>query len=678
MSRLVCYDSLTSPRSANVPLICSLEPRPTLQLLYWGALSFLSLPALSSGTWPLCFFWLGQSLLLWPGHAMAQQDAVWTTVVGGLASKWTRVPNQRTRSGFSWTTPSVVSAAGFSSVVPPLSGHPHDVGWPILGLAYLLFTHTMGLLGSTAHAFSCLGQRNLRKRGRNWLNKSSLQNRFFSPAFCPLPDGGQTSCQKSPGRSREIGGCCACMVSIVWPTSDMIGSLIGAQRQSGQWQRSVLHSVVSLGLSGVQGSARPSEHWGIFWRRPLAMSGISAMSALTHVHPFIPSYAQERTAHLLWWETYRTTWSLGKQRCNFPQLVVSHTPCAADVVTHNRWKTCATLIGTIMDRRAVTHHSSFVYTVPQRKKSVWQTSANSAVIMLSGRAACWGLKLTPSGSQQCGRTTGMAGWKNWDQAKWKQKEHRKTEDTPSHQDAIWKTAPASQPSWSQANQASWTAATGAAWHRTSAAASSSSSSGDCCYLKKAPTESKPKTTEDPWTKVDPWQTSMTWSAQGQAPWGAVVSDGQLDTQQSWTAPPQNDRQVDTQQSQVPWTPGTERRTKYGVLLSPVFTAFGAAANLNTTAAQDHKAAVEGRTALQKVRPQAGKNGQNTKVHRRGHEQPADIGTGPGRRSSRRWMGLLVPPRSRCRRRTKTRPGKSSTNGWRTEVWVTCGRSEISR
>ena len=190
----------------------------------------------------------------------------------------------------------------------------------------------------------------------------------------------------------------------------MIEKHIGVRKQSGQWQRSVLHFIASLGLSGVQGSVGPSEHWRISWRMPHATSGISAMSALTRVHLSIPSYAQDRTAHLLWWETYHIWWSWGKQRCNFPQLVASHTLCADDVVTHKRWKICATLIVAIMDRRAVTHHSSCVFTLPL-KISDWQTSAISAVINLLGRAAFWGLKVRPSGSLQRGRTTGMVAWK---------------------------------------------------------------------------------------------------------------------------------------------------------------------------------------------------------------------------------------------------------------------------
>ena len=260
------------------------------------------------------------SLCFWLGRAMAQQDAVWTTDIGGRVCTWTRVPNQRTRSGFSWTTPSVVSAAGFSSVVPPLSGHPHDVGWPILGAGLLIVYSHDGHLGSMALAFSCLGQRNLMEQIRFWSKTTTLQSRFFSPAFCPLPDGGQTYCQKLPGRSREIGGCCACMVSTVWLSSDMIEKLIGVRKQSGQWQRSVLHFIASLGLSGVQGSVGPSEHWRISWRMPHATSGISAMSALTRVHLSIPSYAQDRTAHLLWWETYHI-WIL--EACSSPRLALN-------------------------------------------------------------------------------------------------------------------------------------------------------------------------------------------------------------------------------------------------------------------------------------------------------------------------------------------------------------------
>ena len=60
-------------------------------------------------------------------------------------------PNQHCITGYSWTTPSVVSPAGFSTVVPPRSGHPHDVGWPVWG-AGLLMVHShdgpTGIYGS--------------------------------------------------------------------------------------------------------------------------------------------------------------------------------------------------------------------------------------------------------------------------------------------------------------------------------------------------------------------------------------------------------------------------------------------------------------------------------------------------------------------------------------------------
>ena len=194
VSRPVCYDTLTSPRFANVPLVCALffDSQAFTSALLRGC-SQLSVSScfILSFLAALLFFGSG-SLCFWLGRAMAQQDAVWTTDIGGRVCIWTRVPNQRTRSGFSWTTPSVVSAAGFSSVVPPLSGHPHDVGWPILGAGLLIVYSHDGHLGSMALAFSCLGQRNLMEQIRFWLKTTTLQSRFFSPAFCPLPDGGQT------------------------------------------------------------------------------------------------------------------------------------------------------------------------------------------------------------------------------------------------------------------------------------------------------------------------------------------------------------------------------------------------------------------------------------------------------------------------------------------------------
>ena len=73
---------------------------------------------------------------------MPQDNTVLTQIVGGITYNWVCVPNQRAISGFSWTSPSVVSAAGFSTVVPPLSGFPQDVGWPIWGAGLrIVYSH---------------------------------------------------------------------------------------------------------------------------------------------------------------------------------------------------------------------------------------------------------------------------------------------------------------------------------------------------------------------------------------------------------------------------------------------------------------------------------------------------------------------------------------------------------
>ena len=75
-------------------------------------------------------------------HIMPQDNTVHTQIVGGITYNWVSVPNQRAISGFSWTSPSVVSAAGFSTVVPPLSGFPQDVGWPIWGAGLrIVYSH---------------------------------------------------------------------------------------------------------------------------------------------------------------------------------------------------------------------------------------------------------------------------------------------------------------------------------------------------------------------------------------------------------------------------------------------------------------------------------------------------------------------------------------------------------
>ena len=85
------------------------------------------------------------------GCAMEQQAATWTTNIGGRLCQWIRVPNQRNISGYSWTTPSVASPAGFSTVILARSGHPHDVGWPVWGAGlHLVYSHDcpFGIYGS--------------------------------------------------------------------------------------------------------------------------------------------------------------------------------------------------------------------------------------------------------------------------------------------------------------------------------------------------------------------------------------------------------------------------------------------------------------------------------------------------------------------------------------------------
>ena len=82
---------------------------------------------------------------------MSQVQIVRTQIVDGITHIWEKVPNQHAISGYSWARPSVVSAAGFSSVVPPLSDFPDDVGWPIWGAGLrIVYSHDgpFGIYGS--------------------------------------------------------------------------------------------------------------------------------------------------------------------------------------------------------------------------------------------------------------------------------------------------------------------------------------------------------------------------------------------------------------------------------------------------------------------------------------------------------------------------------------------------
>ena len=285
------------------------------------------------------------------------------------------------------------------------------------GLAYSWFTHTMGLLGSTALASLFPGQQIQRKNGRYWLKISTRQNRFFSLASCPLPDCGQTFCQKSPCKKREIGGCCTCMVNPGGTTSIMTTKQVEPRKHLGQWLRSVLLFIVFLGPFGAQGSVRPSGHWGTFSRTPHVTSGASAMNALIRVHLFTLLYALMKNTHWCWWITYVTNWRWGKPRCRFTQLVVARTPCAVDVVMHCRWKLWLILIGVTIHRRSVIHHSRHESTALQ-KTSVQGKSVLSDAIRFLGNAAVRGLKISFRRARPRARSTGMAGWGKWDQGKW--------------------------------------------------------------------------------------------------------------------------------------------------------------------------------------------------------------------------------------------------------------------
>ena len=74
-----------------------------------------------------------------------------TLWIDGVASEWEKVPNQRNLSGYSYVKPSTVSAAGFSSVVPPSSEYPNDIGWETWGAGLLIvYSHDgpFGIYGS--------------------------------------------------------------------------------------------------------------------------------------------------------------------------------------------------------------------------------------------------------------------------------------------------------------------------------------------------------------------------------------------------------------------------------------------------------------------------------------------------------------------------------------------------
>ena len=185
-------------------------------------------------------------------HIMPQDNTVRTQIVGGITYNWVSVPNQRATSGFSWTSPSVVSAAGFSTVVPPLSGFPQDVGWPIWGAGLRIVYSHDGPFGIYGTRIFVLFRQTQIKTGRLWSRTTIHPSRLFLRAFCPLLDGGQIPCRKYPSMIMEIGGCCACLELIAAVlTLDTIENQIWAMKHSGPWQQSALLSIMFLGPSGV-------------------------------------------------------------------------------------------------------------------------------------------------------------------------------------------------------------------------------------------------------------------------------------------------------------------------------------------------------------------------------------------------------------------------------------------
>ena len=348
---------------------------------------------------------------------MEQQDEVWTTNIGGRACLWTRVPNQRTRSGYSWTTPNVVSPAGFSAVVPPNSGHPHDVGWPVWGAGLLLVHSHDGPFGI-----------------------------YGSRIFVPWPTDSE---EKRPILVENFDSpeqiLLTCLLSAAGLWTDILPEV--TMQEKGNWwllhmygesrwdyfdydhkasrAKETLRTVAAVSFAfhrvfepfGAQGSVRPSGHWGTFSRTPHVTSGASAMNALIRVHLFTLLYALMKNTHWCWWITYVTNWRWGKPRCRFTQLVVARTPCAVDVVMHCRWRIWLFLIGVTIHRRSVIHHSRHESTALQ-KTSVQGKSVLSDAIRFLGNAAVRGLKISFRRARPRARSTGMAGWGKWDQGKW--------------------------------------------------------------------------------------------------------------------------------------------------------------------------------------------------------------------------------------------------------------------
>jgi len=255
-------------------------------------------------------------------------------------------------------------------------------------------------------------------------------------------------------------------------------------------------------------------------------------------------------------------------------------------------------------------------------------------------------------------------------------------ETPSYSGASSSAAPWNSQPQQQRDHSSWAAAAVEQWTGSAATAAPSSPS-TWWNQKKAPMEATLQTGFDPWTKSDPWQVSSTWASPSPEARALNSDQGQMDTQQSSTSMTQG-RQLDTQQSQLPFVPA-QRRTQFGVALPPVYNAFGGAAYQKQRPPPAIKPQwIEG--------PLYRKFGlepalvRTPRCHRRGHKHPSDLRiTMKNFRQSgartRRQKDLLLRSnvrltrspelgKSRCQRKSGQSPGSSLTSGLVTGAWGT--------
>ena len=399
------------------------------------------------------------SFLFWLGCAMDQQDEKVTTNADGSICVWTRVPNQGTCTGYSWTTPSVVSPAGFSSVVPPNSGHPLDVGWPVWVVGLLLVYSHDGPFGIYGNRIFVPWPKDSGERGPFWLKTLTRQNKSYSLAFCLLPDCGRTFGRKSPCKIRLTGGCCTCTGNPGGATSTLTTKQAEPKKHLGRWLRSTSLSIEFSEPLGAQGNVRPSGRWRISCLTLLVTSGLSVLNALIHEHHSMLSCARMKHARWCMWTMHAFIWRWGKPRCRYLQRDAARAQYVDDVVMQCRWQIWPTNDSVTVHRRRVARHKYHEFTAFQDISALGKFRPMQCDSYY-GRAAVRGLKHRYRRARPTARPAGMSGW---GRGSWKTKDDRPAKETPSYSSASSSAVPWNPQPQQQQDHSSSSAAASEQW-----------------------------------------------------------------------------------------------------------------------------------------------------------------------------------------------------------------------